>query len=155
MKTIILCVDDDKTVLTTLRTLLINTIGTTCRVEIAESGPEALELCAELAANGLEVGLVVSDFIMPQMRGDELLVRLHSMYPKMMKVMLTGQSDFAAVRRVINEANLYRFIDKPFKNADLVLTAKTAIDARHEETMLRDEIDRLKARIAELESKLN
>jgi DNA-binding NtrC family response regulator len=55
--------------------------------------------------------MVISDFIMPQMRGDELLVRLHARYPSMIKVMLTGQADFAGVRRVINEASLYRFID--------------------------------------------
>jgi DNA-binding NtrC family response regulator len=154
MKTIILCVDDDKTVLTALRTLLSNTIGATCRVEIAESGQEALEICEELAAEGNEPTAVISDFIMPQMRGDELLVRLHGLYPNMVKIMLTGQSDFAGVRRVINEANLYRFIDKPFKNADLVLTAKTAIEARSAQTLLREEIAKLTERVAELENSL-
>jgi FixJ family two-component response regulator len=152
MTSIILCVDDDKTVLTALRTLLSNTIGTDCRVEIAESGQEALEICEELAAVGQAPAAVISDFIMPQMRGDELLVRLHRLYPDMVKIMLTGQSDFAGVRRVINEANLYRFIDKPFKNADLVLTAKTAIEARSTEAALREEIQALKARIAELDA---
>ena len=151
MKAIILCVDDDKTVLSALRTLLSNTIGNTCRVEVAESGQEALEICAELAADGHAPAVVISDFIMPHMRGDELLVRLHSLYPEMIKIMLTGQSDFAGVRRVINEANLYRFIDKPFRNADLVLTAKTAIDARSTEAVLREEIAELKQRIQELE----
>jgi DNA-binding NtrC family response regulator len=151
MTTIILCVDDDKTVLTALRTLLSNTMGTTCRVEIAESGQEAIEIVEELAAEGQEVGLVISDFIMPHMRGDELLVRLHERRPQMVKIMLTGQSDFAGIKRVINEANLYRFIEKPFKNADLVLTAKTALDAKLTETVLHAEIAKLKQRIAELE----
>jgi FixJ family two-component response regulator len=72
----------------------------------------------------------------------------------MVKIMLTGQSDFAGVRRVINEANLYRFIDKPFKNADLVLTAKTAIEARSAQTLLREEIAKLMERVAELENSL-
>jgi len=95
--------------------------------------------------------MVISDFIMPQMRGDELLVRLHARYPGMIKVMLTGQADFAGVRRVINEASLYRFIDKPFKNADMVLTVKTAIEFKQTESDLRDEITHLKSRITELE----
>jgi FixJ family two-component response regulator len=153
MQSIILCVDDDKTILTALRTLLSTIIGNTCRVEIAESGLEALEICEELAAEGNEPKVVISDFIMPGMRGDELLVRLHVLYPNMAKIMLTGQSDIAAVIRVINEANLYRFMDKPFKNADLVLTAKTAITARLTEASLSHEISRLNQRIDELEAR--
>jgi len=154
MQSIILCVDDDKTILTALRTLLSTITGNNYRIEIAESGLEALEICEEFAAEGNEPKVVISDFIMPGMRGDELLVRLHSLYPNMTKIMLTGQSDIEAIIRVINEANLYRFIDKPFKNADLVLTAKTAINTRSTITDLTDEISSLKQRINELESKL-
>lgn len=152
MSHIILCVDDDKTVLNALRTLLTNTLPEGCRVEVAESGPECIEVCQALEAEGLTPLMVISDFIMPQMRGDELLVRLHARYPSMIKVMLTGQADFAGVRRVINEASLYRFIDKPFKNADMVLTVKTAIEFKQTECDLRDEITHLKSRITELES---
>jgi len=49
MTSIILCVDDDKTVLSALGTLLTNTMGSVCRVEIAESGQEAIQLCEERA----------------------------------------------------------------------------------------------------------
>jgi len=153
MQSIILCVDDDKTILTALRTLLSTITGNNYRIEIAESGLEALEICEEFAAEGNEPKVVISDFIMPGMRGDELLVRLHIKYPNMIKIMLTGQGDFSAVIRVINEANLYRFIDKPFKNADLVLTAKTAIEARTSVTLLNEKIDNLAVRMDKLESK--
>ena len=155
MQSIILCVDDDKTILTALRTLLSTITGNNYRIEIAESGLEALEICEEFAAEGNEPKVVISDFIMPGMRGDELLVRLHALYPNMTKIMLTGQSDISAIIRVINEANLYRFIDKPFKNADLVLTTKTAINAKSTVAKLTDEISTLKQRIIELESKLD
>lgn len=147
----ILCVDDDKTVLLSLRTLLTNTIGGECRVEIAESGQEALEICEELARDGIEPFLIICDYIMPSMRGDELLVKLHERFPEMVKVMLTGQSDFSAIKRVINEASLYRFLDKPFKNVDMVLTVKKAIEGRETLVSLRASIRQLEARIAELE----
>ena len=153
MPSIILCVDDDKTILIAMRNLLVSTLGKTCRIEIAESAIEALEICEELANEGNEPKIVISDFIMPGMRGDELLVRLHIKYPNMIKIVLTGQGDFSAVIRVINEANLYRFIDKPFKNADLVLTAKTAIEARTSVTLLNEKIDNLAVRMDKLESK--
>ncbi|WP_051443178.1 response regulator [Curvibacter gracilis] len=150
----LLCVDDDATVLSALRTLLKNTLGTHCQIELAESGQEALEICEELQAEGQAVNVVISDFIMPSMRGDELLVRLHEKFPDMVKIMLTGQSDFAGVKRVINEARLYRFIEKPFNNADLVLTAKAAIEAKRSEAQMQAEISELKRRVAELEQAL-
>jgi CheY-like chemotaxis protein len=53
MSHIILCVDDDKTVLNALRTLLTNTLPEGCRVEVAESGPECIEVCQALEAEGL------------------------------------------------------------------------------------------------------
>lgn len=126
---ILLCVDDDKTVLSSLRTLLTKALGSGASIELAESGQEALDICAELYREGREIGVVISDFIMPSMRGDELLVRLHEKHPRMVKIMLTGQSDVEGIKRTINEANLYRFLEKPFNNADLVLTARAALTA--------------------------
>jgi diguanylate cyclase (GGDEF)-like protein len=126
---ILLCVDDDVTVLSALQTLLTRAMGADVVVEVAESGQEALEICAELAQQHREVAVVISDFIMPSMRGDELLVRMHQISPRTVKIMLTGQSDVEGIKRAINEANLYRFLEKPFNNADLVLTARTAMSA--------------------------
>lgn len=151
MAIVIMCVDDDRTLLQALRSLLRNSLGRDCRIEIAESGSEALELLDEVAGDGDQVGVVFADYIMPRMRGDELLVQLHARDPAMVKIMLTGQSDFAGVKRVINEANLYRFIEKPFVNADLVLTARAALQACQREAALHAEIAALRQRLASLE----
>ncbi len=123
----ILCVDDDATVLHALRTLLEQNLGGSYTVELAESGNEALEICKEIQQDGRELSVVVSDYIMPGMRGDELLIHLHQMSPATIKIMLTGQSDLQGVKRSINEANLYRFLEKPFDNTDLTLTIKAAL----------------------------
>jgi len=124
---ILLCVDDDQTVLVAMRTLLSKSVGSGVQIVIAESGHEALEIAEEYASQGQQISVVISDFIMPSMRGDELLVRLHEKFPRMVKIMLTGQSDLGGIKRSINEANLYRFLEKPFNNADLVLTARSAM----------------------------
>ena len=126
---VLLSVDDDTTVLSALQTLLSRNMGSEVRLEMAESGEEALELCDELAESGHALAVVISDFIMPHMRGDELLVRIHSHSPQTVKIMLTGQSDLEGIKRTINEANLYRFLEKPFNNADLLLTARGALQA--------------------------
>ena len=140
---VILCVDDDTAVLQALRSLLEKTMGGQVDIEVAECGDDALDICDDLAKEGRPVSIVISDYIMPNMRGDELLLKLHERSPKMIKIMLTGQSDLTGVRRVINKASLYRFLEKPFNNADLVLTAKSAVDSYLAEEELQHKIDEL------------
>lgn len=125
---IILCVDDDATVLNALRTLLGKSLGSGILLEIAESGQEALEICEEFRQEQREIAIVISDFIMPSMRGDELLIRIHQMSPRTVSMMLTGQSDFSGVERCIKEARLFRFLEKPFQNVDIVQATRAALD---------------------------
>ena len=99
---VILCVDDDQTVLQALRSVLEKTLGGQAEIEVAECGQDALDICEDLAEDGRPVSIVISDYIMPNMRGDELLIKLHEFSPKMIKIMLTCQSDLTGVRRVIN-----------------------------------------------------
>ena len=149
---IILCVDDDSTVLSALRTVMAANFGQKLQVEFAESGEEALEIEADLRAQGRELSLVISDFMMPGLRGDELLVRLHDRSPNTIKILLTGQSDMSGVKRAINDANLYRFVEKPFLNEDIVLTVRAAIHAYRQERDLISQNEKLRQMNAELES---
>ncbi len=71
--------------------------------------------------------LVIADYIMPGMKGDELLIRIHSVSPRTLKIMLTGQADTQAVGNAVNEAKLYRYIAKPWEQRDLSLTIGEAI----------------------------
>ncbi|WP_348698380.1 response regulator [Duganella fentianensis] len=153
-KGIILCVDDDSTVLNALRTLIGKIFGTDHLVEIAESAAEALEIVEDHHKQGLQLSVVISDYIMPWMRGDELLIKLHEMYPAAIKIMLTGQSDLEGVKKAINDANLYRFIEKPFNNADLILTIRSALRAFHHEAQLNAEIAALKLQLEQKDGEL-
>ncbi|HBB36372.1 MAG TPA: diguanylate cyclase [Cyanobacteria bacterium UBA9273] len=126
-KQVIVCVDDETTVLRSLKTELKKAIGNDYYIEIAEGGEEALELISELLDEADEVPLVISDYIMPDMKGDELLKRIHQLSPKTVKIMLTGQADLEAVTNAINYAKLYRYIPKPWQSEDLRLTVTEAI----------------------------
>ncbi len=149
---IILCVDDDSTVLSALRTVMATNLDKNLQVEFAESGEEALEIDAELRAQGRELSVVISDFMMPGLRGDELLARLHESSPNTIKIMLTGQSDLSGVKHAINEANLYRFLEKPFLNEDIVLTVRAALRAYRQERDLIEQNEKLRQMNTELES---
>ena len=70
-KQVIICVDDETTVLKSLKAELKEALGNTYRIEIAEGGEDALELVAELMADGEEIPLIISDYVMPDMKGDE------------------------------------------------------------------------------------
>jgi signal transduction histidine kinase len=126
-KQVIICVDDEVIVLDSLKEQLQKEFRDELMIEIAESGDEALEIFDELVEDGYEVPLIMADFIMPQMKGDELLAAIHEKNKYTKKVMLTGQATIEGVGNAVNQANLYRYIAKPWDKGDLILTAKEAI----------------------------
>lgn len=125
---VVLCVDDEETVLESLELELRSRLPEECILELAQSGQEALELSQEYTEKGSEIALVLCDYIMPNLKGDEVMKRIHETYPKTHKIMLTGQAELAGVVRAVNEAKLYRYIAKPWEREDLYLTVAAAID---------------------------
>lgn len=81
-KPMILCVDDEKMILTGLKEQLKRHFVDSYRIETVESGEEALEIIEELQAEAAEMPVVICDHIMPGMRGDELLRHIHNALPK-------------------------------------------------------------------------
>lgn len=126
-KPLILCVDDDQLILDSLRKQLKNKFGNKYYYEFAENGADALELIDELMDDNYNVLTIVSDWLMPGMRGDELLVKIHKKFPKIVTVMLTGQADKEAIDNAINNANLHRCIYKPWTEEELVSAITTGI----------------------------
>lgn len=126
---VILCVDDEQMVLKALEGQLMREFGEEYAVELAESGEEALELLDELSVDGYQTLVIVSDWLMPEMKGDEFLIQAHRKFPNVLKILLTGQADPAAIERSRNEANLYRQIDKPWDAADLIDAVRSGLAA--------------------------
>ncbi|MBF0231721.1 MAG: diguanylate cyclase [Desulfamplus sp.] len=149
-KSVILFVDDENIVLNSIRTLLTQRFDGNVRIEIAESGEEALEIIDEIFDEGLELQALVADYIMPGMKGDELLVNVHERLPNVRKILLTGQSDLAGVKRAINDAGLYRFIEKPWRDEDLILTLQSALHAYHQDQEIARQNEELRLVNAEL-----
>ncbi|MDF1875717.1 diguanylate cyclase [Sulfurimonas sp. SAG-AH-194-I05] len=123
---VIICVDDEIVILNSLRSELSKHFSD-YTIELAESAKEVLEVIEELKKDGHEILAIVSDYLMPEMNGDELLIQIHKKYPEIMKIMLTGQANVEGVGRAINEADLYRYLSKPWERDDLVMTIKQAI----------------------------
>jgi len=138
-KPVILCVDDERTILNSLKKELRNILKESYLIELAEGSEDALELLSELLEEGYELPLVISDYIMPDLKGDELLIKVHEKLPLTRKVMLTGQADLDAVGNAVNKAKLYRYISKPWQTDDLKLTVTEAIRSFYQDKKLDEQ----------------
>jgi two-component system NtrC family sensor kinase len=116
----VLVVDDDEHVRRALRRVLGRT---RCRVAEAPDASVGLEL---LAAEPVHV--VVSDFRMPGMSGIEFLRNVKERWPRIQRVLLTGQADSSAIEEAVNQSEIFRFIWKPWDDGHLLLTVQNAID---------------------------
>lgn len=125
-KPVILCVDDEPDILNTLKMQLKNEFKNDYFYELAESADEALDLLKDFQEE-VQVIVVISDWLMPGIKGDELLIEVHQKYPKIIKVMLTGQADAAAVQRAVEEADLYCCLYKPWESKHLIETIKSGL----------------------------
>ena len=126
-KPVILCVDDEKVVLDSLKTQLKEAFGATYQYEMAEDAKDALELIDELSEDDASIMLIVSDWLMPGMKGDEFLIQVHQRFPRVIKVMLTGQADDSAIDQAKIQANLHHCLNKPWSEDELIETIKSGL----------------------------
>ncbi len=154
-KPVIICIDDESIILNSLKSELRNILDATFLIELAESGQEALDIVDELLEQGYEIPLVISDYIMPEMKGDEALIKIHEKSPYTCKIMLTGQSSLEGITNAVNHASLYRFIAKPWSSNDLAITVKQAIKSYYQDAELETKNKELAELNASLEQKVN
>jgi CheY-like chemotaxis protein len=127
-KPVILCVDDESIVLQSLRTQLERALGDGYSYELAEDAEEAIEVINELNEEQTSILVIVSDWLMPGMKGDELLIRIHQEFPNIIKILLTGQADAVAIQRAKEQANLHECLFKPWSEEELVNTIKSGLE---------------------------
>jgi len=154
-KPVILCVDDDKVILFSLKQQLKRHFQTDYGIETAETGEEALEIVEEMLDEGIELPIAISDQIMPGMKGHELLKHIHALSPKTFSILLTGQADAEAIGSAVNHANLYRYLSKPWDSSDLNLTVKEALRSYHQEKELAQFYANLEKEVAKRTHELN
>ena len=133
----ILAVDDDTLVTSALNTLF--RLENIKNFELFNSPVEALEW---LKNN--KPSVIISDFMMPEMNGLEFLTHAKELYPNVSMILLTGYADKENAIRAINEVGLYRYIEKPWDNDDLLINIKNGIERSYL-------IDKLNEKIGELE----
>jgi response regulator RpfG family c-di-GMP phosphodiesterase len=130
---VVLCVDDEPNILSALKRTLR---GDGLRVLTAGSGREALEI---LGSEPIDI--VVADMRMPGMDGADLLEQVHARWPTSIRLLLTGHADTSAAVAAINRGRIFRYLTKPWDDAELRATVRQGLDIRH----LEQERQRLEA----------
>ena len=140
----IVVVDDEKIVTSAFSTLL--KVEGFFDAHFFNSPKEALEFLKNNTPD-----LVISDFLMPEMNGLEFLSEVKRLYPEVSRILLTGYADKENAIRAINEVGLYRYIEKPWNNDDLIINIKNGIERSYLLSQLRQKISELELAKKELE----
>lgn len=87
--------------------------------------------------------LIISDFMMPEMNGLEFLTEAKKLYNEVSMILLTGYADKENAIKAINEIGLYKYIEKPWDNDDLMMNIRNGIERSHLLENLRNKIEEL------------
>lgn len=116
-------VDDEPNILNSMRRLMRKKKD--WEVEFFDSAEEALK-----RASSASFELFLSDFRMPEMDGVKFLSEIKRIQPDSMRLILSGYTDIDALMGAINEAEIFRFISKPWQDYDLITTLELALAQR-------------------------
>ncbi|HEY1405626.1 MAG TPA: response regulator [Spirochaetota bacterium] len=123
----IICVDDEAIILLSLKQEIKDYFGDRFVYETAMNGEEALEVVAELDAEGTRTVVIISDWLMPRMKGDELILEAKRRYPWMKGILITGQADRNSIERARSETDIVGCINKPWRREELMSAIEKAV----------------------------
>lgn len=93
---------------------------------------------------GDRIAVVLSDQRMPDGSGAELLGRLHRERPQIIRILTTAYSDLDSAIAAVNTGAVYRYVLKPWEQADLNQTLMRAYDLfnlqRERNQLLREKV---------------
>jgi response regulator RpfG family c-di-GMP phosphodiesterase len=96
-------------------------------VVLANNATEALQII-----DSQKVDVVITDHMMPDISGVDLLEMLKSSHPYIGRILITGCSDISIVIEAINRCDVFRFLTKPWVKDDLTETILTSHEQNQE-----------------------
>ena len=92
-----------------------------------------------------EADLIISDFIMPEMNGIDFLKNAKKNQKDTSMILLTGYADKENAIKAINDIGIFKYVEKPWDNNQLIINIKNALI----QTKLKKELNK---KVIELES---
>ena len=140
----ILVLDDEKLVTSSLKSLF--TIEGFKGAVFFNSPLLALDYLKE---NHCDV--IISDFMMEEMNGIEFLSEAKKLNANSSMILLTGYADKSNAIKAINEIGIYKYIEKPWDNDELIINVKNAYERVHLIEQLQEKNEELKKYSTHLE----
>jgi DNA-binding NtrC family response regulator len=144
----VLIVDDDRTILKTAQAIL-QLEGYS--VHLAETGQEAIEKSETQFYN-----VALLDIKLPDMEGTDLLTKMHTTMPRMMKIMITGYPSLANAVEALN-LGADAYLIKPIDPEELLMVVKEKLTEQEEvEEMSQEKVKEwIETRVRQLRADTN
>jgi two-component system probable response regulator PhcQ len=117
----ILYVDDEEKSLKYFQRAL----GNNFRIFIATNAKDGFRIFEE---HQDEIGILLTDQRMPGEKGVQLLEKVRTIRPNVIRILVTAYSDFDAAIDAVNTGAIYKYISKPWDVADLEITLRRAME---------------------------
>ena len=104
-----------------------------CRGLAVESAQKALQVINNAKIKGVKIDLIISDFNMPNMNGEQLFYKLQAQHPEIPVLMLSSVNEDAIARRLL-EKGLSAMLTKPPKSSQLFDTISQCISESQKAT---------------------
>lgn len=125
----ILIVDDEALILMALKQELMTQYGNRYLLETALNPREANTVIEELVQDGVKLILVISDWLMPGIKGDEFLADVKARHPQVRCIIISGQADPEAIERARERVHLDAYIKKPWNHGTLIEAVDMCVSA--------------------------
>lgn len=126
MKEAIICIDDERSLLFSLQHQISAELSDIL-IECAESGEEAIELLKELQSMEIDVRFIITDQMMPGIKGNEIIEIIQKLNPEITCILLTGYTQLETIKE-LEQSQKVKIISKPWEKGELmsILLDRTA-----------------------------
>lgn len=127
-KQAILCVDDEAIIVMSLSQEIRSHFRDRFIYETALSAEEAFTIIDELTKEGIRLIMVISDWLMPGMKGDEFLSTVRQSHPDTKTLLVTGHAPREVIEKMKKDEVVDAVLIKPWSTANLIKTISEFVD---------------------------
>jgi DNA-binding NtrC family response regulator len=127
-KKAILCVDDEVIIILSLIQELKFHLGDDYRIESAVNPKEAIAVIEDLKKEEYTDIMLISDWLMPGVNGNEFLLTVKDRYPAIKTVLITGQANENIIEKIIVETGVLSVLTKPWNSKELLDSVKICFE---------------------------
>ena len=133
----LLFLDDDKDFLHSMNMAIPSNLfeesnGVEIESHFVNDPNQGLAFMQELVKEQEKIAVIISDQLMPEMTGIELMEKANEIVPKAIKMLLTGYASLDSAKYAINHQILDHYVSKPIEDYDnFVSLIKNAIKTFH------------------------